>query len=50
MRPDIANNVVLEMQVGGNKIYAGKELPRGSSIDLVVGIYNVDSLVPILIF
>lgn len=47
MRPDIANNVVLEMQIGGNKVYPGKELPRGSNIDLVVGIYNVDSLVPI---
>jgi beta-lactam-binding protein with PASTA domain len=47
MRPDIANNVVLEMQIGGNKVYPGRELPRGSSVDFVVGIYNVDSLVPI---
>lgn len=47
MRPDIANNVVLEMQIAGNKVYPGKELPRGSSVDFVVGIYNVDSLVPI---
>jgi beta-lactam-binding protein with PASTA domain len=47
MRPDIANNVVLEMQLNGAKIYPGKEVTKGSTIDLVVGIYNVDSLVAI---
>ncbi len=45
MRPDIANNVVLEMIMAGNKVYPGKEVPKGSIVDLVVGIYNVDSLV-----
>jgi len=45
MRPDIANNVVLEMTMSGNKVYPGKEVPKGSIVDLVVGIYNVDSLV-----
>lgn len=47
MRPDIANNVVLEMSMGGNKVYPGKEVPKGSVVDLVVGIYNVDSLVSV---
>ncbi len=47
MRPDIANNVVLEMQMGGNKVFPGKEVPRGTVVDLIVGIYNVDSLVAI---
>jgi len=47
MRPDIANNVVLEMQRNGKKILAGKEIPKGSAIDLVVGIYNVDSMVSV---
>lgn len=45
MRPDIANNVILEMVMNGNKVYPGKEVPKGSIVDLVVGIYNVDSLV-----
>lgn len=47
MRPDIANNVVLEMNLAGRKIMPGKEVPRGTIIDLVIGIYNVDSLVAI---
>lgn len=45
MRPDIANNVVLEMTMNGSKVYPGKQVPKGSIVDLVVGIYNVDSLV-----
>jgi beta-lactam-binding protein with PASTA domain len=45
LRPDIANNVVLEMTMGGSKVYPGKQVARGSIIDLVVGIYNADSLV-----
>lgn len=45
MKPDIANNVILEMNLAGNKVYPGKEVPKGTLIDLVVGIYNVDSLV-----
>jgi beta-lactam-binding protein with PASTA domain len=47
MRPDIANNVVLEMNLAGRKVMPGKEVPRGTIIDLVIGIYNVDSLVAI---
>lgn len=47
MRPDIANNVVLEMNLAGRKVMPGKEVPRGTMIDLVIGIYNVDSLVAI---
>ncbi|MFN3528408.1 MAG: PASTA domain-containing protein [Bacteroidia bacterium] len=47
MRPDIANNVVLEMSMSGKQVYPGKEVPKGSTVDLVVGIYNVDSLVSI---
>lgn len=47
MRPDIANNVVLEMNLAGRKVMPGKEVPRGTTIDLVIGIYNVDSLVAI---
>jgi beta-lactam-binding protein with PASTA domain len=45
MRPDIAHNVVLEIQISGNKVFPGKEVPKGTVIDLVVGVYNVDSLV-----
>ena len=47
MRPDIANNVVLEMQMNGGKVYPGREISKGTTIDLVVGIYNIDSLVAI---
>lgn len=47
MRPDIANNVVLEMLLSGKKVMPGKEVPRGTAVDLVIGIYNVDSLVAI---
>ncbi len=47
MRPDIANNVVLEMQLNGSKVFPGREIPKGTTIDLVVGIYNIDSLVAI---
>lgn len=47
MRPDIANNVVLEMQQNGKRIPAGKEIPKGSLVDLVVGIYNIDSMVSV---
>jgi len=47
MRPDIANNVVLEMNLAGRKVMPGKEVPRGTAVDLVIGIYNVDSLVAI---
>lgn len=47
MRPDIASNVVLEMQQNGKKISAGKEIPKGSFVDLVVGIYNVDSVISV---
>lgn len=47
MRPDIANNVVLEMNLSGKKVMPGKEVPKGTAVDLVIGIYNVDSLVAI---
>lgn len=47
MRPDIANNVVLEMQMNGGKVFPGKSISKGTVVDLVVGIYNVDSLVAI---
>lgn len=47
MRPDIANNVVLEMQMNGGKVFPGRDVPKGTTIDLVVGIYNIDSLVAI---
>lgn len=47
MRPDIANNVVLEMQMNGAKVFPGREIAKGTTIDLVVGIYNIDSLVAI---
>lgn len=47
MRPDIANNVVLEMLLAGKKVMPGKEVARGTAVDLVIGIYNVDSLVAI---
>jgi beta-lactam-binding protein with PASTA domain len=47
MRPDIANNVVLEMQMNGGKVFPGREIAKGTTIDLVVGIYNIDSLVAI---
>lgn len=37
IRPDIAENAVLEMQQNGRKLVPGSKLPKGSQIDLVVG-------------
>jgi eukaryotic-like serine/threonine-protein kinase len=36
-KPDIAQNVVLEQQANGRAIAAGTKIPKGSTIDLVLG-------------
>ncbi|MES2780374.1 MAG: PASTA domain-containing protein, partial [Bacteroidota bacterium] len=36
-RPDIAQNVVLEQLYGNHTIAAGTKIPKGSTIDLVLG-------------
>lgn len=35
--PDIARNVVLDVKFGGVKLNAGRPIPKGSTIDLVLG-------------
>lgn len=46
-RTDLAVNVILEMQSKGLPLFPGKAFPRGTAIDLVVGIMNADSLVTV---
>jgi beta-lactam-binding protein with PASTA domain len=36
-RPDIAHNAVLESRLGGHTIKPGDKVPKGSSIELVIG-------------
>lgn len=36
-RPDIAHNAVLESRLGGHPIKPGDKVPKGSSIELVIG-------------
>lgn len=36
-KPDLAKNAVLEMQIRGNAIEKGTEVPKGTAIDLVLG-------------
>ncbi len=36
-RPDIAHNAVLESRVGGHSSKPGDKVPKGSSIELVIG-------------
>lgn len=35
--PDIARDVVLDVKYGGEKLIAGQEIPKGSSVSLVLG-------------
>jgi len=35
--PDIARDVVLDVKYGGEKLLAGQEIPKGSSVSLVLG-------------
>src|SRR5690606_27650505 len=35
--PDIARNVVLDVKFGGVKLNAGRPIPKGSTVDLVLG-------------
>src|SRR5690606_32980779 len=35
--PDIARDVVLDVKFGGEKLNAGRPIPKGSTIDLVLG-------------
>jgi beta-lactam-binding protein with PASTA domain len=42
-KPDIAQNVVLEASIGGRLLQGGEKLPKGSSIDLVLGDGLVDA-------
>jgi beta-lactam-binding protein with PASTA domain len=44
-RPDIAHNVVLEVRLHGRPVSAGTLLPKGSSLDLEVGISVPDSMI-----
>jgi len=46
-RPDIAHNVVLDVRLQGRTITAGTLLPKGTRVDLEVGISIPDSLIPI---
>lgn len=36
-KPDLAKNTVLEQQIAGRKILPGAEIPKGSTIDLILG-------------
>jgi beta-lactam-binding protein with PASTA domain len=36
-KPDLAKNAVLEMQIKGQPVNKGKEVPKGTTIDLVLG-------------
>jgi beta-lactam-binding protein with PASTA domain len=36
-RPDIAHNAILESKLGGHTIKPGDKVPKGSSIELVIG-------------
>lgn len=36
-KPDLAKNAVLEMQIGGQTVTKGQEVPKGTVIDLVLG-------------
>jgi beta-lactam-binding protein with PASTA domain len=36
-KPDLAKNAVLEMQINGKPVEKGTEVPKGTSIDLVLG-------------
>lgn len=40
-KPDIAHNVILESKVMGNTVHAGQGIPKGSTVDLIIG-SNVD--------
>jgi len=46
-QPDIAHNVVLEGRRNGLSVAAGTPLARGTAIDLVIGMGNMDSLVEV---
>ncbi|MFI5221981.1 MAG: PASTA domain-containing protein [Bacteroidia bacterium] len=46
-KPDIAQNVVLDMLYRGQRITAGANIPKGSSIDLVLGDGLMDADVPV---
>ncbi len=46
MRPDIAQNAVLDQLWKGQSMQPGTKLPKGSSIDLVVGDGSGGALVP----
>src|SRR5690606_19519057 len=35
--PDIARDVVLDIKFGGEKLNAGRSIPKGSTVDLVLG-------------
>lgn len=35
--PDIARDVVLDVKYGGEKLLAGQEIPKGSSVSLILG-------------
>lgn len=36
-KPDLAKNAVLSMMMNGKELKAGNEVPKGSSVDLIVG-------------
>ena len=44
-RPDIAKDNVLEQMVNGKRIAPGTQIPRGTRIDLVLGLGNDDNAV-----
>lgn len=47
-RPDLAKNAVLDQRFNGNTIHPGKDIPKGSKIDLILGngLGSVDVQVP----
>jgi len=46
-QPDIAHNVVLSGQRNGLTLDSGTLLPRGTTVDLVIGVGNMDHLVKV---
>jgi len=45
--PDIARDVVLDVKFGGEKLNAGRSIPKGSTVDLILGNGKGDSEVPV---
>ncbi|MGK6351023.1 PASTA domain-containing protein [Parapedobacter sp. DT-150] len=45
--PDIARDVVLDVKFGGERLNAGRPIPKGSTIDLVLGDGRGSSEVPV---